>query len=114
MLLPVQLLILAFVLFALARAFSQFRAGRLGLGVLIGWIVLWIAVAAVAVLPWTTTWLAQAVGVGRGVDLVIYVSLAALFYLVFRLFVKIEETERSITRLVRALALKTLEEDEKK
>lgn len=109
MLLPVQFLILAFVVFALARAVSQFRAGRLRLVWLLAWVVLWIAVTVVALLPQSTTVLANAVGVGRGSDLVIYVSLATLFYLVFRLFVKIEDTQREIARLVRTLALKDLE-----
>ncbi len=108
-LLPVQFLILAFALFALARAFAQFRAGRLSIFWFLSWMILWVAVAMVGVLPKTATLFANAVGVGRGSDLVIYVSLAALFYLVFRLFVKIEDTQREITRLVRTLALKDLE-----
>ncbi len=107
--LPIQLLILAFAVFAVARAAAQFRAGRLRAAGLLGFIILWMAVAAVALLPQSTTWLANAVGVGRGSDLVIYAALALLFYLSFRLFVKIEETQREITKLVRALALKDLE-----
>lgn len=108
-LLPVQFLILAFVVFALARAVSQFRAGRLQLAWLLAWFVLWGVVTVVALLPQSTTILANAVGVGRGSDLVVYVSITALFYLIFRLFVKIEDTQREITRLVRTLALKDLE-----
>lgn len=106
MLLPVQFLILAFALFAVARGLAQFRAAKMRVAGFVGWLALWAAVAVVALLPQSTTVLANAVGVGRGSDLVVYVSLAALFYLSFRLFVKIEDTERQITRLVRALALK--------
>lgn len=108
MLLPVQFLILAFAVFALARALAQFRAGHLRLVFFACWLVLWVAVGVVAVLPQSTTILANAVGVGRGSDLIVYVSLAVLFYLSFRLFVKIEDTQRDITKLVRLLGLKEL------
>ena len=109
MLLPIQFLILAFVIFAWARAAAQFRAGHLRLAWLLCWIFLWFVVAVVALLPQSTTLLANAIGVGRGSDLVVYVSLATLFYLSFRLFIKIEDTQKDITKLVRLLALKDLD-----
>jgi len=45
-------------------------------------------------------------GIGRGVDLAIYVSVICLFYLVYKLFIKIQSLERQITLLVRKLAQK--------
>ena len=110
----IQILIIAFILFALARTFWQFRHGRLTLAWLIFWIAFWILAGVVVLLPQTTSIVASLVGVGRGADLVIYVSLLALFYLVFRLFVRIEEVEREITRFVRAIALEDVKEEENK
>jgi hypothetical protein len=60
--------------------------------------------------PETATFLARSLGVGRGADVVIYLSVAALFYLQFRLFGRLEDHERQITALTRELALKNLEE----
>lgn len=108
----IQVFIVAFALFAIVRTIRQFRAGRLKLGELLFWIVFWILAGVVALLPQTTSIVASMVGVGRGADLVIYASLLVLFYLVFRLFVKIEDTEREITRLVRKIAFKDWEEEE--
>ncbi len=110
--LPVQFLIVAFAVFAAARAVAQFRAGRLRLAGLGAWLVLWCALVVIGLLPHTATAVAQFLGVGRGVDVVIYASLGALFYLVFRLFVRLEETDREITRLVRMQALEGLNEKE--
>lgn len=107
-LLPIQFLIVAFAFFAAARAVSQFRAGRLRIALLACWLALWAALAVIGVLPQSASAVAGFLGVGRGVDLVIYVSLGTVFYLVFRLYVKHEETERDITRLVREVALKDL------
>ena len=83
----------------------HFRQGRLKLIWLIVWILLWIGAAVIVLLPWTSTLIANLVGVGRGADFVIYLSIVGLAYLVFRLFMKIEDVEREITRLVRALAI---------
>lgn len=107
-LLPIQILMVAFAVFAAARAVSQFRAGRLRIAVLACWLALWAALAVIGVLPQSASAVAGFLGVGRGVDLVMYVSLGALFFLVFRLYVKHEETEREITRLVREVSLKDL------
>ena len=85
--------------------FRQFRQGRLSLAWLLIWLLLWTGSAIVVLLPWTTTLVANLVGVGRGSDFIIYLSIVGLAYLVFRLFVKIEDVEREITRLVRTLAL---------
>jgi hypothetical protein len=107
--LAIQILIVAFVLFAVVAAAGQFRKGRLPLGWLLFWFVFWTAVGVVAVQPGFTDMIANRVGVGRGADLAIYLSVITLFYLVFRLFVKIEGLERDITKLVRSRALEHLD-----
>lgn len=63
----------------------------------------------VAALPQTADTLARIVGVGRGADVVIYFSLIVIFYLIFRLYVKIEQGEGEITRLVRKLSMDDLD-----
>ncbi|MBI2551629.1 DUF2304 domain-containing protein, partial [Candidatus Uhrbacteria bacterium] len=65
-----------------------------------------------AALPKTTEIAARFVGVGRGADLAIYVGMLVLFFLVFKLFVKIEEVEREITKVVRKEALDGIKKDD--
>lgn len=107
----IQMLIIVFALFAITRTVLQFKRGTLTLAWLLFWIVFWLVAGVVAALPHTADTVAQFVGVGRGADVVIYLSLIALFYLIFRLYVKIEQVEGEITRLVRTLALDNLEEE---
>ncbi len=109
----IQFLIVAFALFAIARTLRQFRRGKLTLAFLFAWIAFWVIVGVVVVLPQTTDTLARFVGVGRGVDAIMYVSILALFYAVFRLLVRIEEVEREITKLVRTLAIHEKEAGDK-
>ena len=56
-------------------------------------------------LPSTLSHLANLTGVGRGVDVIIYLSIIALFYMVYRSYVKMENMEREITKLVREIAI---------
>jgi hypothetical protein len=102
----IQIFILAFVAFALWRTVGRFRAGELKLSALILWSLFWLALAVATVLPQSTSWLASVVGVGRGVDVVIYLAIIVLFYLVFRIFLRLEKIEHDITLVVRERGLR--------
>ena len=67
----------------------------------------------VALLPQTTSWVARIIGVGRGVDAVIYGAILFLYYLVFRMFVRLEKIDHDISLVVRQLSLRKNEEDKK-
>lgn len=106
LLLPIQLILITFILFAASRAVLQFRGGTIRFGALSFWLLIW-AVAIVAIFyPDETTRLARIVGIGRGVDVVVYASIAILFYLVFRLHVYLENIRTEISRLIREVAIK--------
>lgn len=104
----IQMLISAFALFAITRTILQFKKGAVTRKWLLFWILFWFAAGTVAALPQTTDVVARFVGVGRGADVVIYFSLVVIFYLIFRLYVKIEQVEVEITRLVRDRSLDEL------
>jgi hypothetical protein len=106
----IQIVLVAFAVFALSRVVLRFRKGGLPLVHLLAWFLFWSGAIVAVLAPVTTNYVARLVRVGRGADLVMYVSVMALFYLLFRLFGKIEELERQITRVVRAAALKELDE----
>ncbi len=107
----IQGLIVAFALFAITRTITQFKKGGLTIAWLLFWVVFWIAASVVTLLPQTSDVLARLVGVGRGADLIIYLSIIGLFFLVFRMFVKMEAIEQEITKLVRKLAIEEVDEE---
>lgn len=107
---PIQILMMGFSVFAIARTIRQFRKGTLPTNWLMVWVFFWIGVSIVVLLPQTTDLLARLTGVGRGVDVIVYGAIPALFYLVFRLYVKMEKIEREITVLVRKNALEKFKE----
>ncbi|MBI4457344.1 DUF2304 family protein [Candidatus Uhrbacteria bacterium] len=103
---PIQFFILAFVGFAVSRVVSRYREGKLQTAPMIGWAAFWLATGVVSLLPQVATVFARIVGVGRGVDAVMYVAILGLFYGLFRMFVRVEQLEHQLTLIVRAMALK--------
>lgn len=110
LLLPVQIILFIFVLFAASRAVLQFRGGTIRFGALSFWLMVWTVALVAIFYPEETTHLARILGIGRGVDIVVYASIAILFYLVFRLHVYQENIRTEISQLIREVSLKEVKE----
>lgn len=67
--------------------------------------VLLLAMLAFTIRPEWSTAAARLVGIGRGVDLLFYLSHLMLFFIAFRYYLRFREMEMKLTRLVRQLAL---------
>ena len=102
---PIQIVLLVFLLFAISRVVLRLKDGNLKTGEFYFWFSIFGFAIVGVIDPGFTTYLAQLLGIGRGADVVIYASLALLFYLIFRTNIHLEETKHEITKLVRLLAL---------
>ena len=102
----IQIILLVLVLLVVWRLYKRLIAGELTKGEFAEWFLLWLTAAFLVIVPDSASYLASLVGVGRGSDLVIYLALLLAFYLLFRIFVRLERTERDLTAIVRELALK--------
>jgi hypothetical protein len=98
-------LVVLFVLFAWSRAFYRFREKKITSGQFIFWTLLWVGIVSAVFFQGWTVWIASLLGIGRGADLVVYVSIVLIFYLLFRLYVKTENIEQEITRITGQLAV---------
>lgn len=106
---PIQILLTVFLFFALSRVLLRFKGGNLSLSSLIFWSLSFGLAAFFVVFPEITSEIARKLGIGRGVDAVIYASIIILFYLVFRLYVFMQDIRKEITDLVKKIALKDLQ-----
>lgn len=79
----------------------------------VAWTIVWIGAGIVVCLPGLTSFFADIVGIGRGVDLAVYLSVFLLFILVFHLHVMHDRVERTLTELVRQDALRQIPEEER-
>lgn len=101
-----QIIFVLFVFFALGTVIARRRDAVLGPKATLFWLLFWFAVGLVVIWPDSVQKLADQVGIGRGVDVVIYASIALLFFLVFKMNVKIEGLKRDVTKVVREKTLK--------
>jgi hypothetical protein len=101
----IQVLLLLVLAAALVLTLRRLQQGALTRGPAFAWVALWLAGAAVVLQPDIAARFARFVGVGRGVDAVLYLAVALLFYLTLRIFLRLEQIERDITTLVRAQSL---------
>ena len=101
----IQVLLVLFFVFAAWRAVARARRSVTSVAKVAVWVLVWAGAVFVVLQPQVTETLARLLGVTRGVDVAIYLSIALLFFLTFQVFGKIEDVERQLTRVVRAQAL---------
>lgn len=97
-------LAIAFSIFALSRAILRFKSGEISMRELLLWMALWIAIIFLSLVPDVASFISGLFGIERGLDLAVYLSIIMLFYLIFRMYVKIENLQHDITKLVREFA----------
>lgn len=96
---PIQIILISSViLLAITSVRSRMfgRAVPLGLGAAAIFLVL---------LPSAATVIAHSLGVGRGTDLVLYLSLILIFFLLLRFWAQTRQLESKVTELLRQVAI---------
>jgi len=103
---PIQIIAIIFSLFALSRVFLRYKDKKLTINQFVFWCIIWVGLITLTLFPNLTAPVSDILGFGRGLDLLVYLSVALLFYITFRMYVKVDEQEQRITKLVRELAKK--------
>lgn len=104
------IIVTLFVLVILFKLFKQKQNNKIStIGFLI-WFLLWLAVLVVFWQPESTNYLANFLGIGRGADLIVYLSIVIIFYLLFRVFVRLNKIDADITKLTREDAIKNVKQ----
>lgn len=100
----IQVLMIIFAAFAWSRAALRLKDKSISISGFIFWSLIWLFVIIFAALPNAFNWLSTLFGIGRPTDLAIYISIILLFYLIFRLYVRMDRQSQEITKLVREIA----------
>lgn len=106
----IQIALFIFLLFALSRVILRFKSKEVSWRGLIFWSLLFSSAMVVSIFPDISSKIAGVLGIGRGADAIIYASIVLLFYLVFRLYVYIQDVHYEISDLVKKLALKDIDD----
>ncbi|ADG12929.1 Protein of unknown function DUF2304 [Methanocaldococcus infernus ME] len=110
----IQIVGLIIILFALTRVIKQIKKKSMELEEGIFWLFVWLLALLIVIFPNFMSYLATVLGVGRGVDVIIYLSIILLFYLVYRIYARLEKLEREITKIVREIAIRDRYEPKKR
>lgn len=101
----IKIILLLFFIFAIVKVIARYRGHELSWRGAFVWILFWFIAGVVAIEPNSTFYLAHFVGVTRGADLVVYMALVGLFFIIFRFMLKFEHLNREITVLTRKISL---------
>jgi hypothetical protein len=112
MILIFQIFFIFFSLIAIYIGFQRKKQNLLDSKGFIFFTVFWILVILVVAWPESSNKIARILGIGRGSDLIIYVALCAISFVLFKINMKIEKINRDITKLVRKDAIKNSKEKE--
>lgn len=102
-------ILVAFVIGTAIAAARRRMTPRLG----IAWMLLWLAAAVAIAFPELLVELARFLGIGRGADLVFYVSILGTFLAFFLTYLRFRRVEDQLTEIVRHLAILNAEGEDK-
>ncbi|MBW2973136.1 DUF2304 family protein [Candidatus Woesearchaeota archaeon] len=101
----ISIILIIFALFAWSRAILNYKKKRLSINEFVFWTIVWFLVILVSLLPAIFSEFAELIGIQSGINLLIYVSIVLLFYLMYRLYVKTKQTHQELTKIVRNIAI---------
>ena len=84
---------------------SGYLKGKYSLLSLIFWVILWSFVIVFSIFPSTTSIFAKIFGITRGLDFVIIIVFAVLFYTISRLYMKLDKLQDDVNTIVKDVAL---------
>ena len=101
-----QTIALIIILFFLGRLFWQKRKQQISANEFIFWLIFWLLAAAAILFIKTIDKFVASLGFSStGINILFYIGTIILFYLVFRLRMRLEKIERNLTTIVREIAL---------
>ena len=109
-----QVLVIILAVLAILFVYSRFHKKKTSVNTFVLWTLLWIVLAIFAIIPESSSVLADIIGIGSGVNLVLIFGIIGAYYLIFRVYLRIEALDQNITELVRKIAIDKeikLEED---
>lgn len=103
-----QIIALIIIAFFLARLCWQKQKNHIGMNEFLFWLAFWILSAVLIISLKFIDKLVAGLGfTGSGIEILLYSSVAVLFYFIFRLRLKFEKIEKDITKIVQDIALKS-------
>ncbi|MDR1721491.1 MAG: DUF2304 family protein [Methanobrevibacter sp.] len=95
-----QILLIVLAILGVLFAFNLFRNSKLSLHTFTIGLIILLILCICAIVPYSTDFLAHYLGLSRGADLLLIMGLIGLYYLIFRLYLKIESIANNLEDLL--------------
>ena len=100
-----QVIIIIMAILSIVFIYNRLRYKKSTPATFILFCIIWIFVLILTFIPDILTSIATLFGMGRGLDFMVVVGFIVCFYVIFRLYIKIEDNEQQLDKLVRRLAI---------
>ena len=100
-----QIIVLIFAIFAFTRVMMQRKQKNFSLNEYLLWGSIWVGIVVLSFSGPLLQKTAELVGIVSGANLLIYTSITLIFYIVYRLYAKVDQQQQEITSLVTKIAI---------
>jgi hypothetical protein len=102
-----QIIALIIIAFFLSRLIWQKKREKINGQEFVFWLIFWFFAGLAIVFLKKIDQLVAGLGFsGSGIEVLLYVAVAVLFYLIFRVRMKLEKIERDVTKIIREIAIR--------
>ena len=92
---------------AVSKSYVDFRARRESLQIFVFWLVTWTGIVVVALFPSIIDVILVTFGGGRtGLGTFFGMAIVFLFFVVYRIYVKVDRIQQTLTKTIQDLALR--------
>lgn len=110
---PIKFGIIGFAIFILFILSLEMKSKKIKVFNFIFWIILWLSVIIIALYEPLFTYIANILGIPLGTTLAVYIGMPIIFYLIFRLYAASDSQNKIITKLVREIAIRDAQKQNK-
>ncbi len=101
-----QIIALIIIIFFIIRLFWQKKKDQIVFSEFIFWLCFWLLAGAAIIFIKNIDRLLTGLGFSSsGINVLFYLAVILLFYLVFKLRIRLEKIERDLTKIIREIAL---------
>ena len=102
----IDIVVLLAGLFALIKLTVSYMQGFFSIRRYILGLGFWFVLISLVLYPGISDIIARSLGVDRGTDVAFFTSILIIFYILFKIFIRLEIMEKNITKLVSEIALR--------
>lgn len=96
-----QIIIVGIVSIIVYKTLVSYFSKKITLLFALCWLSFWLTVLTAVCFPKWMDIVASFVGVGRGVDFAVYLSVVVLFFMIYRIYTHLMRIEDKMTKIVR-------------